>query len=301
MEELLHELSSRTGVPTDLLERAAAARATALGVSPDAVVAQWTGGEVPDAPRTTLPPSSAEAAASPVAATAPGPSAAAATPAAEPVPTAPGVEVLEPEVSADAEEPADAEPEAEPEPSAVLSGFPRWLAASFFILPLIALLYALLTPNAPDCGAAGQLAIDPVTGIAENCDGTPYGVEVVNFFSMGEEIYEVRCASCHGSEGGGGVGPAMASGAVVVTFPSCGSHVDWVALGSDGWPDATYGATNKAVGGSGAAMPGFGEPVLTAEELAAVVLYERVQFGGEPLPDAEDGCGLGDDGVLAGG
>ena len=299
MEELLHELSSRTGVPTDLLERAAAARATALGVSPDAVVAQWTGGEVPDTPPTTPPPPPAEAAASPVAATTPEPSAAAATSAAEPVPTAPGVEVLEPEVSADVEEPADAEPEAEP--AAVLSGFPRWLAASFFILPLIALLYALLTPNAPDCGAAGQLAIDPVTGIAENCDGTPYGVEVVNFFSMGEEIYEVRCASCHGSEGGGGVGPAMASGAVVVTFPSCGSHVDWVALGSDGWPDDTYGATNKAVGGSGAAMPAFGEPVLTAEELAAVVLYERVQFGGEPLLDAEEGCGLGGDEVLAGG
>lgn len=296
MDELLQELSSRTGVPTELLERAAAARAAALGLSADAVVAQWTGGEVPDAPAAAPLPTAA-----PPQAAAPEPAPAVAAPPAEQAPTAPAVEVLEPEASPDAEEPAVAEQDAEPEPSAVLSGFPRWLAASFVILPLIALLYALLTPNAPDCGAAGQLAIDPVTGIAENCDGTPYGVEVVNFFSMGEEIYEVRCASCHGSEGGGGVGPAMASGAVVVTFPSCGSHIDWVRLGSDGWPDATYGATNKAVGGSGAAMPAFGEQVLTAEELAAVVLYERVQFGGEPLPDAEEGCGLHGDEVLAGG
>jgi mono/diheme cytochrome c family protein len=42
-------------------------------------------------------------------------------------------------------------------------------------------------------------------------------------------------------------------------------------------------------------MPAFGEPVLTEEELAAVVLYERVAFGGEALPDAETGCGLGEE------
>lgn len=38
-------------------------------------------------------------------------------------------------------------------------------------------------------------------------------------------------------------------------------------------------------------MPGF-EGVLTPEEIAAVVLYERVAFGGQPLPDAESDCGL---------
>jgi len=185
------------------------------------------------------------------------------------------------------------------ERASVLSGFPRWLAASFVVLPMIAVLYALLTPDAPDCGAAGQLAIDPVTGVAENCDGTPYGVEVINFFSIGETIYQSRCSSCHGIEGGGGVGPAMSSGAILVTFPSCTDHVSWVGIGSDAWPDATYGATNKPVGGSGAAMPSF-EGVLTPEELASVVLYERVAFGAEALPDAEAGCGLtGNGGVLA--
>lgn len=293
MEELLQQVSTRTGVPTDLLERAAAARAAALGISTDAVVAQWTGSEVPEAsapaPQAAAPPETGAA-----------PQPAAAAPAPEPVVAAPTVEVLEPE-AADVEEPADEEPEPQLEPVPALSGFPRWLAASFVILPLVALVYALLTPNAPDCGAAGQLAIDPVTGIAENCDGTPYGVEVVDFFSMGEEVYESRCASCHGSDGGGGVGPAMASGAVVVTFPSCENHINWVRLGSDEWPDASYGATNKPVGGSGAAMPAFGEQVLTPEELASVVLYERVRFGGESLLDAEPACGLGDDGVLAAG
>ncbi len=212
----------------------------------------------------------------------------------------PIVEVIPPaEPLAPDEEAASGDEEGEEAAApTALSGFPRWLAASFVVLPVIAVLYALLTPNAPDCGAAGQLAVDPVTGVAENCDGSPYGIEVIDFFSIGETIYENQCSSCHGNEGGGGVGPAMASGAVLVTFPACAEHVSWVGVGSDAWPDATYGATNKPVGGSGAAMPGF-EGVLSAEELAAVVLYERVQFGTEALPDAEAGCGLAGDEVLA--
>jgi hypothetical protein len=76
------------------------------------------------------------------------------------------------------------------------------------------------------------------------------------------------------------------------TFPAgrCSDHVEWVRVGSGGWPEATYGATSKPVGGSGAVMPAFGN--LAEEELRAVVLYERVAFGGQDLADALGDCGL---------
>jgi hypothetical protein len=82
---------------------------------------------------------------------------------------------------------------------------------------------------------------------------------------------------------------------VLASFPEgqCTSHVEWVALGTAAWPEPTYGALAKPVGGFGV-MPGF-EGTLTEEEIASVVLYERVAFGSEPLPDAEADCGLVED------
>jgi hypothetical protein len=58
----------------------------------------------------------------------------------------------------------------------------------------------------------------------------------------------------------------------------------WVRLGDEGWKgySDTYGATNKPVA---AGMPAH--PQLTDAELAEVVLYERVQFGGL-TEDAEE-------------
>jgi mono/diheme cytochrome c family protein len=153
----------------------------------------------------------------------------------------------------------------------------------------------MLAPNGPSCGTAGQLAIDAETGLAENCDGTEYGVDAVSFFTIGQDVYvgSGRCAGCHGEAGGGGTGPAFTGGAVLVTFPegTCNDHIRWIELGSDNWPDPTYGAPGIPVGSSGAVMPGFGDD-LTPEELAAVVIYERVAFGGESLADAEAGCGV---------
>lgn len=212
--------------------------------------------------------------------------------------TAPQVEVLEPEATA-----PEAEAEVEPGPAGLLSSFPTWLAAAFIIIPSIAVLYALLTPNAPECGTAGQLAIDPVSGAAVNCDGTAYGVDIVNFFTIGREVYDARCVSCHSADGSGGAGPALRSGSVLTTFNAgnCIAHIDWVALGTAGWPAEhgnTYGDNNKPVGGSGAQMPGF-EGQLTPEEIQAVSLYERVAFGGQPLPEAEVDCGAVESGVVA--
>lgn len=279
MEQFLSQLESSLGIPATLIERAAAARAAASGSTTENVVRSWAGAEA--APAGESPAPAPAAAAAPAAEAAP-------QPAAEAEPAL-AVEVLE--AFAPLPEAADSGEEEE-ESQGLLVGFPGWLASAMVLVPLLALTYVLLAPNGPGCGTSGQLAIDAETGVAENCDGSPYGVSVFSFFGAGEEIYNGRCAACHGGDGGGGTGPAMAGGAVLVTFPSetCLEHIAWIALGSDNWPEPTYGATATPVGSSGANMPGF-EGTLTAEELAAVVIYERVAFGGQVLGDAETDCG----------
>lgn len=369
MEQQLNQIADQTGVPADLLERAARARADKQGVAVEALVASWAGGEAPvSAPAEPEP--DVETPAAPATASGEGgkqlPEALlrrsaeakakregrpveevlaemgigveAATPAAPPaedsgagkLPDAllrrsaaakakregrPLDEVLvemglSPEgaaseapavaeaagASAPATAPAAAaaapetavvdEPEApvdEPEP--LFSGFPRWLAASFIIVPIFALLYAGFAPNGPDCGTSGQLAINPVTGEAEACDGG-----ASPFFTQGETLYTNICAACHSADGSGGVGPAFIGGAVLQTFSACTDHIEWVTIGSNDWPEATYGDTAKPAGGTGV-MPGYAS-TLSEQEIASVVLYERVAFGGQNVVEAEQSCGL---------
>lgn len=317
MEELIKKAAEAKGLPASMVERSAGARAKAEGTTVEAVLREWAGEEAAAAPEASddsaaPTPGDATAAAEGEAAEGDTDEAAGDAPAEEqpePAATGPKVEVLSPQTSGDdtddATDPETAEPEAEtaPEPikpsapvgSPALAGFPRWLAAAFLVIPTIAVLYALLAPDGPGCGASGQLAIDPVTGEVANCDGSAPGEESTDFFTLGGEVYTARCAVCHGANGGGGVGPALAGEAVVATFPagSCSTddgQIAWVALGSGGWPDPTYGATAKPVGGAGV-MPAFGD-ILSEEELGAVVLYERVNFGGMALPEVETDCAL---------
>lgn len=299
MDELIAQISAQQGYPADMVLRSAQARAQAQGVGVEDILRQWAGGEA--APAAAASPAPSEAETQP-ATTSAAPAAAEAGPGESEGPEeskGPEVEVLPPAEPAPPEDQL-AEDEAEPveERSGVLAGFPRWLAAAFVVVPMIAVLYAMLVPDGPDCGVSGQLALDPVSGEAVNCDGSEYGVEQVNLFSMGEELYDGRCAACHGGNGGGGAGPALAGGAVLATFPAgqCASHVEWIALGTTGWPEPTYGALAKPVGGFGV-MPGFADS-LTPEELAAVTLYERVAFGGEALPDAETDCAVAEDDAI---
>ena len=276
MQELLQQIADQTGVPVDMLERAARARAGATGATPEAIVAEWAGAPVPAGGDDAAAPS----APAPAASVAPEPIPVGET---ADAPEALSVEVLEPEA------PVAEERETEPEPVAAGPAVPGWLSAAFLVVPFIAVLYALSVPNGPDCGNAGRLAIDPVTGVAVNCDGSEFGAEEANFFAMGEEIFASRCAACHGALGGGAAGPALSGGAVVATFSQCSDHVKWVDLGSLGWPESTYGDSGKAVTSG---MPAFG-PILDDEQaLRAVVLYERVNFGGQDLPTAEVECGL---------
>jgi len=189
--------------------------------------------------------------------------------------------------------PVEPEPVEEPEPevpTSPRSRYPAWLAAVLIIIPLLAVLYVVVVPNQPTCGSAGQLAIDPATGNAVGCDGGEYGVDAVSNLSAGAAIYDAGCAVCHGATGGGGAGPAMAGGAVLAAFPeaACESQIEWIALGSADWPDATYGANDTPVAGG---MPGF-EGQLTEVEIAQVTLFERVEFGGLDVETAETACGF---------
>jgi len=273
VDELLDKAAAAKGMPAPLAKRSAQARATKEGTTLEAVLAEWAGVDptlVSSAPAT---PSEA-----PVAAEAP----------ADPQPPAPSddVEVIEASAGGTAAELLDPEDASMPPRR---SGYPTWLAAAFVIIPLLAVTYILVSPNGPDCGTAGQLKVDPVTGLAVNCDGSEFGGSSVDFFSQGAGIY-AQCAACHGANGGGGVGPAFTGGAVLATFPTCTDHVVWVTLGTANFPDSTYGATNKPVGGGGL-MPGY-EGALTEEQIASVSLYERVAFGGQPLEEAEMDCGL---------
>ena len=69
---------------------------------------------------------------------------------------------------------------------------------------------------------------------------------------------------------------------MVETFPDWRDQAAWVRIGTDGWPAATYGATEKPVGGGGT-MPPW--PTLTDQQIAEVVLHER-ELAGEDVTEA---------------
>lgn len=282
VDELLEKAATAKGMPAPIAKRSAEARAKKEGISLEAVLAEWAGIDV-----AAVSPFEA---ATPTEATETAPTPAerptVAEDSSEPA-AADDVEVIPPE-STDVAVAADEEPA-----PAARGGYPGWLAAAFVIIPLLAVIYIIVAPNGPDCGTAGQLHVDPETGLAVGCDGSEYGGSGVDYFSMGAGVFG-QCAACHGDDGtGSGSFPALAGGSVLVTFPEgqCSDHIEWVTLGTGKWPDPTYGATDKPVGGSGAVMPSFGE-TLSEEQIASVVLYERVQFGNEPLEQAEVDCGL---------
>ena len=282
---LLSAVAAARKMPESLVERSAKARAKREGGSVEDVLLEWAAEEgvvlspveEPSSPAAesrdfvaaTDQPEDIEEFSDATAADA------AALPRAE-IPSPPVIEPVE-------------EPEPE-EPESPRSRYPAWLAAVLVVIPLLAVLYLVVVPNQPTCGSAGQLAIDPATGVAVGCDGGEYGVDDVSNFSIGATVYEESCAVCHGADGGGGAGPAMAGGALLGAFPetACGNQIEWVSLGSSNWPDATYGANGKPVAGG---MPGF-EGQLTELEIAQVVLFERVEFGGLDLVTAEPACGF---------
>lgn len=110
-----------------------------------------------------------------------------------------------------------------------------WALAGLSVVMLFAYPRSSSTPS-----ASGQEG--PTTTLA------------ANLVSAGEPVYDARCATCHGADGGGGIGPALA-GRVVAAFPTMADQVAVVRDGQGGMPD-------------------FGD-VLTTEEIDAVVAYTR--------------------------
>ncbi len=292
------------GVPESLVQRSAEARAKASGASVDEILAAWAGGDAgPAAPtaETAVPEPEAPAAPSPEPAAVP-----VAPPAAVLVAEAPaaGVVVAAPEPSEVNPKEALRYPAVVTVPTSGLvertvGAIPRWLAAAFFILPLFGLIQ-LASATSNDCGSGTELAVDRVTGAVENCDGSPFEGRgtpggSIDFVGLGGQVFAgevvtvANCASCHGPQGQGGVGPPL--GGVVGTFSSCVDHIEWVTKGSTGLQAegrSTYGDTGKPINGG---MPGFASS-LSAEQIAAVAAFERIRLGaGDPATVLAD-CGL---------
>jgi mono/diheme cytochrome c family protein len=76
--------------------------------------------------------------------------------------------------------------------------------------------------------------------------------------NAGKTIFAMRCASCHGEDGGGGFGPTLAGGVVAHDFPNAADEESVVANGRG-------------------SMPSFSGS-LTPQQIAAVVDYTRTDL-----------------------
>ena len=76
--------------------------------------------------------------------------------------------------------------------------------------------------------------------------------------AQGQDVYNARCASCHGRGGGGGIGPKLA-GVVAERYPDIADQEAVIRNGKG-------------------SMPKF-DTSLTAEEITAVARYEREVLG----------------------
>ncbi len=302
----LSAAAAALGLPEALVKRSAEARAAETGASVDEILAAWAGGEgvaaasPPPATPTPAPTDSepeADVAVEPDPMAAPAPTIASPEPATAPTraPVPAEVGVAE----------ASQLPDVITVPTAGIRErtnfvIPTWLTAVMLIVPLFAL-FALGGASTGACGEATELTTDVISGSIENCDGSEFtgggaGGGGTNYVALGQDIYMgnavagVNCSGCHGPNGQGSAAfPALTG--VLTTFGSCSDHEQWVTLGSDGWKAQngnTYGDTNKPVGGG---MPTFGNS-LTPEQLAAVVTFERVRFGGADPDQALVDCGL---------
>ena len=294
MSELVNIVAEILNAPVDLVQRSAEARAAASGVSVDDVLNSWAGGEsvASSAPKEEAPV--VEETAEEVVEE---------TPVEEVIEEAPVEEIKEVSVSSAVTRQVTKSLSFANETMGIKINsenlLPKWLNFSFIIIPLFILVGLISSSNTQDCGERGMLNIDRKSQEAVNCDGSPYegkgvaATNTINYIAIGQEVYAgaAACAGCHGGGGGGGVGPAFIGGALYTTFPTCADHTKWIQLGSAGWQaevGPTYGAEETvSIGG----MPGF-QGKLTEDELYAVVVFERVVFGGGNTEEVLRDCGL---------
>jgi mono/diheme cytochrome c family protein len=146
---------------------------------------------------------------------------------------------------------------------------PFWAMLSLSLLPVWLFMYVRSVTESPEV-ASGPLGV----GAAEYS----------------------TCASCHGSNGEGGVGYQFSEGEVLLTFPHIEDQVRFVYFGTEQYNIAgvsIYGNPDREGGahtaGSLGAMPGQGSLAggdLTDDEILAVVCHERYTLGGaDPASD----------------
>ena len=300
MSELLSKVAELLNAPESLVQRSAEARAEASGRTVDEVLQSWAGGE-------SVSSAEKPAEESP--------------PAEEPTqPVEEKVELEQPKE--DTAEIVKEDTQNVPEISSkenvkkvihkvsfanktlnikvnTETSLPRWLNFSFVLIPLFIVIGIVNTSSTQECGENGILDVDRKTQLTVNCDGSAFegkgvgSASSINYIALGQQVYSgaAACAGCHGVNGGGGVGPAFTGGELYTTFPTCSDHALWIELGSAGWQaevGPAYGAENKvSIGG----MPGF-TGKLTEDEIYAVVVFERVVFGGGNTDEVLEDCGL---------
>ena len=293
MSELVNKVAEILKAPVDLVQRSAEARAAASGKTVDEVLNSWAGGEsiVTSAPvEEEKPAEEAPVEEAPVEEE-------------KPAEEAPVEEAPKETISASVTQKITNSYSVVNETMGIKTNsepfLPKWLNFSFIVIPLFILIGLVSSSNTQECGERGMLNIDRKSQQAVNCDGSPYegrgvaATNTINYVALGQEVYAgaAACAGCHGGGGGGGVGPAFTGGALYTTFPTCSDHAKWIQLGSAGWQaevGPTYGAEDTvSIGG----MPGF-QGKLTEDEIYAVVVFERVVFGGGNTEEVLIDCGL---------
>jgi cytochrome c553 len=295
MSDLVNKVAELLNAPVDLVQRSAEARAAASGTTVDAVLNSWAGGEsvTSAAPAAEAPKEEAPVEEEVVEDTPVEEEVVEETPVEEKilVGATSAVRKVSKQVSF-VNETMDIKTNAE-------SKLPRWLNVSFIVIPVFILIGLISSSNTQECGERGILDIDRKSQQSVNCDGSPFegkgvaATNTINYVALGQQVYSggAACAGCHGAGGGGGVGPAFTGGALYTTFPTCADHTKWIQLGSANWQSEvgpTYGAEDTvSIGG----MPGF-QGKLTEDELYAVVVFERVVFGGGDTEEVLADCGL---------
>lgn len=152
---------------------------------------------------------------------------------------------------------------------------PRWWLLMFYativFAPLYIAYYHIGDGKGPDQSLAGDL--DTVRGLqkssappAENLDETALAALAADSGKMqvGHEIFELKCASCHGVKGEGGIGPNLTD-----TF--------WIH--GDGSLSANYKTISTGVLEKG--MPAWAT-MIKPEELNLVVAYVKTLEGTNP-------------------
>ncbi len=190
------------------------------------------------------------------AASTPAPTAASTPAAAPPPPSGPAPRAASPE-------PAAPEP---PKPDAPYVAaakqrrkIPFWAMATLSLMPIWAFMYVRSVTESPE--------------VSEG----PLG--------EGAAVYS-NCASCHGANGGGGVGYQFSGGEVLESYPRIEDQIRYVVYGTEGYNAEgveIYGNPDRAGGphitGAQGVMPAFGGQ-LTDEEIVAVICHERYTLGG---------------------